>query len=508
MYLRELDQFEARPIAGTDGASDPAFSPDGKWLAFAAAGQIKKVAIAGGTPITVCDVAERAGLSWESNDSILFSPARGGGIWRVPSAGGAPSAVTAIEAGETSHDYPQSLPGGTALLYSSNGRIFVQSLAGGPRRVVGAGSAPRYLKTGHLIYVRAGAVLAVPFDVARLETRGSPAVVLQGVRLGEEGTHQIAFAPTGSMTYIPTGAGGQADMLVWVNRDGSEQPTALSAPGLLRPRLAPDLTRVAVLILDERKTSSAAGDLWLYDLIRDTRRRMTVDGMTLFPLWAPDGSRIAYSSTRTGQAQIHLMSLDGAGSDETLPVVSETNYPLSWSPDGHFLAAVAVEARTANDIWVYTLDKPPIAKPFVQTPFTDGAPTFSPDGRWIAYVSAQSGRNEIYMRPFPGPGEEWTISTNGGIEPTWARKTGQLFYRLGDAMMAVDIATTPTVTIGKPRRLFAGRYAPSGALYANYDVTPDGQRFLMIKASKEDAPSRINVVLNWTEELKRLVPTR
>jgi Tol biopolymer transport system component len=246
----------------------------------------------------------------------------------------------------------------------------------------------------------------------------------------------------------------------------------------------------------------------VFDLTRESRSRLTFDGLSTFPLWSPDGSRLAYSSGRGGPYQLHLKTFSGAGSDEEIPTDRGVNYPLSWSADGRFVATVSVDPASANDVWVLPVDDPSKWRPFVQTRFGEGAPSFSPDGRWIAYASEQSGRSEIYMRPFPGPGEEVTISTDGGSEPMWARRTGELFYRRGDAMMVVDITTTPMLSVSKPRRLFERPYNRTNGFWPNYDVSPDGQRLLMVKGSMPEAPKQINVVLNWTEELKRLVPIR
>ena len=513
-YLQELDQFEGKPFPGTEGASNLAFSPDGRWLAFAAQRKIKKVAVTGGEPIEVSDIGEgRHGLSWESNDSILFNAGQISGIWRVPAAGGTPSTVTTLGPGELEHRYPEILPGGKVLLYSAlmstvttdDLRVVVQSLETGQRRMIAAGASAGYLPAGRLAYVRGGTVFAVPFDLARLEVTCAPTLALQGVRETSQATPQIAYSQAGSMTYVPASDHQSQDTLVWVDRSGKEQPTTVSGAALRAPRLAPDLHRVAAIVRDDGRTGGA--DLWTHDLVRGTRDRLTFDGADT-PLWAPDGSRLAYSARRNDVAEIHVKTLGGTTSDRRLATSPDTNFPFSWSPDGKFLAAVAVNVSTGNDIWVYGVDDPSSSRAFIKTPFREGGPTFSHDGRWIAYASLKSGHSEIYMSPFPGPGEEWTISTEGGSEPVWARKSGRLFYRQGDAMMGLDITTAPTLAVGKPRRLFEGRYNRSPGFWPDYDVTPDGERFLMVKGRGSEAPNRINVVLNWQEELTRVAPTK
>ena len=221
----------------------------------------------------------------------------------------------------------------------------------------------------------------------------------------------------------------------------------------------------------------------------------------MYGIWSPDGTRLAYNWGQVGRGdEIHLKTMGGTGPDRRLGTSTDTNFPFSWSPDGRFLAVVLVNS-TGNHVWVYDVDGTSASRALTGSEFREGAPTFSHDGRWVAYTALKSGRSEIYMSPFPGPGEEFTISTDGGNEPQWARKTGRIFYRRGDAMMEVDISTTPTPVIGKPRKLFEGTYKRSTAFWPNYDVTPDGQRFLMIKGSPQKPATRVNLVQNWVQDL-------
>jgi serine/threonine-protein kinase len=288
---------------------------------------------------------------------------------------------------------------------------------------------------------------------------------------------------------------------------GVEEATTLSAVGITKPRLAPDGRRVAVAVGGGSAPGGDLADIWIYDLARNARDRITFDRLSNFPVWAPDGKRLAFSSARTGPFDLYIKTLDGTAADQHLTTGRPINYLLAWSPDGQWLATVSVDANTRNDIWAVSVDSPATAHQLAPTPFREGAPVFSHDGRWIAYSSDRSGRSEVYMRPFPGPGEEWTVSVEGGTEPVWARKAPRLFYRQGEAMMAVEVTTTPTVTIGKPRRLFERSFKRSVGFWPNYDVTADGERLLMVKTSATGA-SRINVVLNWLEELNERVPTR
>jgi Tol biopolymer transport system component len=254
--------------------------------------------------------------------------------------------------------------------------------------------------------------------------------------------------------------------------------------------------------------SEEEGQVWLYDLSRETLTRFTFEGTSNGnPIWTPDGKRIAFDSNKEGQHNVFWQLADGSGGLERLTTGEYFQGPSSWSPDGQLLAFVEINPTTGLDIWVLRMSDRK-AQPFHRTPFTEGTPRFSPDGRWLSYISGESGRFEIYVQPYPGPGGKWQISTEGGTEPVWNPNGRELFYRSGDKMMAVDVATKPSFSAGKPRMLFQGQYAPTVGTAPNYDVSSDGQRFLMVQSSEQAgaAPTQINVVLNWFEELKRRVP--
>jgi serine/threonine-protein kinase len=502
LFVRDIDRFEARALPGTEDASTPVFSPDGAWIAFYSDRKVKKVALAGGSPLTLAEVDEGFGLGWESDASIVYNPGRVTGIWRVSAAGGTPEEVTKLLGGETRHRDPEGLPGGKAILFGASAgpapmQIFAQSLVTGERHLIDRGTSPHYLRSGHIAYVQGGSLVVAPFDVDRLEKTGRATVVMAGIRQTAVDSAQVAFSQTGSMAYVPAGGGGRRDTLVWVDRSGVEHPTSVTGEAFSMPRLAPDLKGLAVASDSGTATTGNPGDLWFYDLARETRSRLTFDGRSTFPTWEPGGRRLLLSSGQSGKYQLVMKTLDGSAPDT--PIVSErgTNYPLSWSPDGRFIALVSVETNTANDIWVLTLGTPSTWRPFVQTRFREGAPTFSHDSRLMAYVSDQSGRSEIYVRPFPGPGEAVTVSTNGGNEPLFARNTPTLFYRRGEEMVAVDIAAGPPIKVGTPRRVFEKAYNKGNGFWPNFDVTPDGRRLLMIRSTAQEVPTRVNVVLNW-----------
>ena len=331
--------------------------------------------------------------------------------------------------------------------------------------------------------------------------KGSPIPILQGVT--ETGnpsrfTH-LAFSDTGTLVYVSTETDpSQGRTLVWVDRKGTEEPLEAPPRSYAQPRLSPDGQKVVVVIVanDQGYNSS------IYNIRRDAWPQLTFENGN-FPLWTPDGKRIVFSSTRLGPQIMFWKLADGTGAAEQLLEGALGHTPHSWSPDGKLLAFTELHPTSSGDIWVLPLEDESKPWPFLQTPSSETGPVFSPDGHWVAYRSNESGRQEIYVQPFPSTGAKWLISTEGGEEAAWAR-SGELFYRNGDQMMAVDITTEPTFTHGNPKLLFEGRYISSG-FRSQYDVTPDGQRFLMIKESEQElAVTQLNIVLNWFEELKRL----
>jgi len=517
IYLRAMDSLEARPIAGTEGNPvNPFFSPDGQWIGFFAAGKLKKVSVSGGAVMTLCDGAFPRGATWGANDTIVFALGNSPGLSQISAAGGDPQVLTKLGEGEGAHHWPQFLPDGKAVLYAigtpgifDDASIAVQRLDTGDRRIlIRGGTYPRYVPTGHLIYYRAGTIMAVPFDASRLDVLGTPAPAVEGVMAGtgNGGAAQFSFSGLGSLVYVPGVLQAAERTLVWVDRKGTETP--LSAP----PRsyddlsLSPDGRQVAVQLLEP-----APGSIWIYDVPRGTLARLTFEATANLPVWTPDGKRIIYAVSRPGANgnSLSWKAADGSGAEERLMTSEFVPETSSVSFDGKALAFHAVSPATGQDIWVVPLEGERKPKPFLQTPFSELDPVFSPDGRWLAYASTESGRNEIYVQPFPGPGGKWLISTGGGAEPLWSRDGRELFYRSRDGMMAVDIQTQPVFQAATPRMLFEGRSYLIGR-GPDYDISPDGQRFLMIKQVESRGPAlnQINVVLNWFEELKRRVPTR
>jgi serine/threonine protein kinase/Tol biopolymer transport system component len=514
IYLRFLDSLEARPLAGTEGANTPFFSPDGRWLGFFAGNSLKKISVTGGAALTLANMAEPRGASWAAGGTIVFSPGVSSPLLQIPDAGGVSQSVTHLEKDEAWQYWPEVLPDSKAVLFktaNSNPGIVIQSLATNERRdLIAGGTFPRYAASNHLIFAQGGNLMAAPFDLQLLRVTGAAVPVIEGVlSLSTNEATQYGISSSGALVYIPGKPTG-ARRLVWVNRNGTEQILAAPPHNYQNPRVSPDGRRVAVSITEQDTQT------WLYDFARDTLTRLTFGGtLNELPAWSPDGKRIAFTSNREGPENIFWQLADGSGGLERLTTGKLDQAPRSFSPNGQLLAFVERDPNTGFDIWVLRMSDPSAgsgqgrkAQPFLNTPFTESAPNFSPDGHWLAYVSDESGRMEIYIQPYPGPRGKYQIPTDDGREPVWNPNGRELFYRSGDKMMAVDIMRRPSFTVGKPRMLFQGVYLRAFGVQPMYDVSPDGQRFLMIKPSEQPISlTQIVVVQNWFEELKQIVPT-
>jgi len=512
LFLRRLDQFEAASLPGTEDATSPFFSSDGNWVGFNAHGRLKKVALAGGSPVVICDSAAGVrGVHWGSDDSILFTPGTtpGVGLWRVPAAGGTPEQLTTPDGkkGEAGHRWAVFLPGGKAALSTIwGGGSFDETPIGLHdlqtrqwRTLVAGGTSPRYAPTGHLVYNRSGRLMAAPFDLRRLQVTGRPATVLEGVRMDPRtGAAQFAFSLTGSLVYVQGSVETPQTTLVLVDRQGVARPLTQHRASYLYPRFSPDGRRVAVAI-----SEGSNRDLWVLDLARDALTRLTFEGgLNTYPAWSPEGKRIVFRSTRAGSMNLYWKPADGSGAEERLTTSDSAWAPTSFSPDGKWLLFDEASAATANGIWVLPLEGERKPRPFLQTRFGERQAVFSPDGRWVAYEGSRTGYTEVFVQPFPGLSGKWQISTEGGEQPVWARDGRELFYRQGDRMMAVEVTLGASFSAGKPRVLFEGRYETFPGL-RSYDIAPDGRGFLMLQTSDTGAPAQLQVVLNWFEELLR-----
>jgi serine/threonine-protein kinase len=527
VYLRQIGQLEVKPIEGAIGGAGPIFSYDGQWLAFHHIGSrtFKKVALSGGAAVTMFPYEAGGDGSWERDGTIVYHGQYPGAILRTAATGGATTALTRLEVNneEKLHTCPQLLPGGKILLFSSvrsgmetydDARIEAEVLSTGERRVlVEGGICGQYFPTGHLVYARSGTLLAVAFDPQKLTVSGSPVVVLQGVSMGlTTGTAQFALSASGTLAYGAGTALGGNRTLVWVDRKGNVERLRLPPRCYLHPRISPNGQRIAV------EVEGPTHDFYVYELGRGTLTRMTLDGSNHWPVWTPDGGRISFRIWGPGGFTMWWMPADRRAAPERLTSIGIMQSPASWSPDGKVLAFTQVSPDTGADVYVLPLDdtqRRPV--PFARTKFAEGSPKFSPDGHWIAYTSNEAGRNEIYVQSYPGPGPKIQVSTEGGSDAVWKPGGGELYYRNHAKMMAVSVNTNPSFVAGAPQLLWEGVYAegtssacgPPGPTSSNYDVSPNGERFLMIKDSETDSvATQVNVILNWSDELKRLMDSR
>jgi len=513
LYLRSLDDFVDRPIPGTEDASGSVFfSPDGESIGFFADGKLKKTSLARGSPITLCAAPATAGDWFENTIVFIGGDDSGRGLYQVSANGGEPEMVATVnfDEGELAWGLPDFLPNGKNLLFTirvdTGFQTAVLSLESGEQKVVLENAKQAYyLPTGHLIYEQGatGTLMAAPFDSAGLEVTGDSVPVVQGVRQTLNGYVDYALSDEGTLAYVPDAAGASPRYsLVWVDRDGTETMVSEDKRDFGSPRISPDGKQVALAIAEPDTQ-----DLWIYDLESESLRRLTFGGGSV-ETWSPDGKWIIFQGREEGLRTIARQLADGSGPIEHLTVpVSRAQQPHSLTPDGGTLAFEDGD----NDIWMLPMEGDKEPHPFVTSPNTECCSKFSPDGRWLAYVSNELGLNHVYVRPYPGSDTKWLVSgEEGGAGPVWSPDGSELFYRSGNRMMVASVQTEPTFNAGRPEVLFEGSYVRSriDRAYQYYDISPDGRRFLMIKeADEEGSTAQINVVLNWFEELKRLVPT-
>jgi eukaryotic-like serine/threonine-protein kinase len=522
-YLHSLRDLDAKvlPIAG----AVPFFSPDGHWLGFFVLGPsgnalIRKVSLGGGAPMTLCTIEAFAGATWADDGTIYFVATMPGGVMRVPAAGGQPKEVAKIDfaKGERMHKYPRTVPGSNAVLFTvttpdsetfDDAHIAALDTESGQRKVlVEGGTSPCYSPSGHLVYARGGNLLAVRFDPKRLETMGQPSTVLEGVLMSvNSGVANYDISASGDLIYVPGIADKGARTLVWVDRNGKAEPLPLPPRSYLHPRISPDMRQLAI------EVEGPNHDFYVYDFARSVLSKMTTDGLSHWPVWSPDGTQLVYRSGPMAAWKMWRMPADRSSSPEQLPGTGISQSAESWSPDGRTIAYTATTPEAGAHIMVESLEGDHPSRPFVDTKAPAGSPKFSPDGHWLAYCSNESGKAQVYVQAFPGPGPKTQVSSDGGTDPVWKRTGGELYFRNGDEMMVVAVSTAPTFTAGRPQRLWEGHFShgmstscgPPGATSSNYDVTAAGRRFLMIKDEAPDSAvsKQIVVVLGWADELSR-----
>ena len=507
LYLRSLDAFEPRLVDGTAGAFAPFFSPDGEWVGFFANRKLLRVGLPAASPSRLLMLRSQWGGSWGEDGSIIFTPATGAGPARVSSAGGPVESLTAADKAEGGygHAWPQWLPDGRHVLFSIwraeeklRYEAAVLSLDTGTWSVVleEHASGARYVESGHLLYTYSPGsdLFSIPFDLDELEVYGAPVPILEVYY--RNGHSPFAVSQTGTLAFNPEDPAKR--ILVWVDRDGRETPLVTEQGQYDYPRISPDGSRVVF---------EDARQLWVMDLDRGTRTRMTSKAFNSYPVWTPDGESIIFSSNRATTWNIYSKSIRGTDAPEPVAQGEYSLVPHSMSFHGN-MAASGENPGTGLDIWTVQLGEEP--HPFVVSPFSETQPQISPDGRFLAYVSDDSGRSQVYVQPYPPTGDRWPISTERGTEPLWSPDGTELFYRHGNTVLAVDIGAASSFEPGIPRTLFDGNYLfPATSSDAReYDISRDGKRFLMVRRESSSIPTHINVVLNWLDELERLVPTK
>ncbi len=546
-FQRSIDTLEQKPLGGVKNLSAPVFSPDGRFVAMVDRMDqaLKKIAVGGGAPVplTATDMFGRG--DWGKDGFIYFTDRYPGAIQRIPENGGAPQPVTKLnpQKSEFTHRHAQILPGGKAIIFTvvsagmksyNDARIEMQVLESGQRKILAQnGFGPRYSPSGHIIYANGGSLYALPFDLRGLEVTGLPIKVVDGVQMSiNTGAAYFDVSATGSLAYVPGIAEGGARTLEWVDRRGNAEALPLQQASYLFPRISPDGKTLAMEI------EGATHNLFSWDIARPAViTQLTTDGLSHAPLWTPDGASICYRSWKAGTMTMWSMPADQSRPGERLTTIGARQSAVSVSLDGRYLAynemaevpqgngngdggmtdeggGISSAMGTGSDIWILPLTGPDrTPRAFKKTPFDEASAKFSPDGKWVAYCSNRTGRSEVYVEPWPGPGMRVQLTSEGGTDPLFSHDGREIFYRNGDKMMVVQVSFAGGFKPGPPVLLWVGHYShglssscgPPGVSSANYDVTADGQRFLMVKDKDEDAgSSSLVVVLHWADELKRL----
>jgi serine/threonine protein kinase len=510
LWMRALNEIAPRRLEGTQNALFPFWSPNSRFIGFSADGKLKTLDISGAPPVALCDAPALRGASWGADGTILFAPGPRTDIFRISATGGTPVAVTKLDpAQHTTHRWPKFLPDGKHFLYlaanhvdprAATTEIYVASLDGKVNRLLVHSFAGAQYASGYLLYLRDTTLMAQPFDPDKLEFTGDAIGVAENV-LESVSTWGAVFSASqnGVLAYQ---AGGQLNMeseLRWYDREGRKLG-ALGSGLYYGPRLSPDGTRLAVDFGDPSR------NVWVFDLRRSVKTRLTFGTTEGAPTWSPDGSRIAFSTLfgGIGSSEILAKKTNGEGQNEPLYAPQGLVIPTDWSPDGRFiLLDINYSVLSEIDVLPLTGDRKPY--PFAKSQFPERSGHFSPDGRWVAYTSRDPGRDEVYVAPFPGPGGKWQISSSGGRMPRWRRDGRELYFVAEDdtLMLAEVEASQNKFEVKNVRPLFRANLAPEAMeRIGSYDVTADGTRFI-INAGSDEAQPPITLVLNWNAALKK-----
>ena len=502
IQLRSMNRYEYVRLHGTERAYFPFFSPNSRWLGFFAGNQLRKISVDGGAAVTLCEAINPRGAVWADDDRIYFSDKEGSRFSWVQSSGGIPAEIkNATGKGFGGFEFPAMLPGDRALVGHTRAGLELISLDGpGGKMLNVEGSSPRYLNTGHLLFYSVGNLFAASFDPERQELTGTPIPIIDGVLA--DASHPVAhmgISRDGTLVYVP-GKTEVESRLVMVDRRGGK--TVLPFPPALFEtfQLSPDGKHLVIL------NRVLGPDIWIYDLQQGSRTRVTTDGMSGYPIWSPDGKWILYSSGVRGRGQVVRELADGSGKREVLERAG-ANAPYSLSPDGRCLAVSGADSATANDVKVIDLLSAAAPVVVAGTAASEWGPSFSRDGKYIAYVSDESGQYEVYVQPFPLDARRWQVSTEGGEEPIWSGTGNELFYRRGLEWVAVEVATSGGFIMKKSRVVISGDYVNVGG--RSFDVTRDGTRFLVLERLDKDVRlTEIRVVTNWFREVEGKVKGR
>jgi Tol biopolymer transport system component len=490
LYVRPLDRADATLVRGTDGAEGPFFSPDGQHLGFFTASQLKQVPLDGGAPVKICDAIDPRGAAWGPDGTIIFTPSPNDPLWRVPASGGTPERISTLdtEHHERTHRFPTILPDGRTVLFVAattdiasyaDAQIIAQPIAGGTRKVVVQGGTSPQFAMGQLVYNRGDALVAAPFDVRRLEVTGRPVVVATDVAWSAiSAITQAALARDGTLAYLPGGETWARQKIVWVDRSGQRTAVTDATGGYNDVRVSPDGTRLLLW-------SAAANDMLLvYDLERGRSTRLPLRGNVTGGAWTPDGRRVIAALDAT------LVSVAADGSDDVETIATDASrfYP-HVAPDGDTVAFGIGRPDNRSDIWTLSV-KTHVTKPCVATRFNERVPRYSPDGRWLAYESDESGVVEIYVRPANCGGAKTQISTGGGHGGVWSSDSRALFFASSNSVSVVNVNAAAGLIAGEPHRLFSWQ-----SRYITFDVMPDSRRFVMFEEQPAPVPSQINLVL-------------
>jgi eukaryotic-like serine/threonine-protein kinase len=503
LFVRATADPTPRPLAGTDGARDPFFSPDSQWVGFFADGKLRKILLAGGTPSTIADAPDPTGGSWGNDGEILFVPSRTAGLAAVPDGGGRIRQVTTrnLAAGDDMLGWPQVLPGTRLVLFTiiawsrETSMLAVVDMTSGNRQVVQEDALfARYVpgrdgSGGHIVFVRDGALVAASFDPARPAQLGSAVTVLEGVR-----QMQFDVSRSGTLVYAPASGKAPDYSLVWADRTGAVTSINDLPRGYEDLSLSRDGKRVALTVEESGPDSPAY--VWIADVDRRALTRLTFDHMSRDPVFAPDSQSLVFGSKRgADQYGLYVQRLDGRSSAELVWESPVKVWPdaTSWTQDGRTIVFTTNGNTTSDDIWTLSLDDRK-ARPWLNTGAVEGEGRLSPNSRWMAYASDESGRTEVYVQPFPGPGAKHLVSQRGGRSAIWSQDGRELFYRRGDELMVVAVETGDRFTSGTPAPMFSGRFRSTGR---DYDVSPDGRRFVLMHAIEPRTTDRMAIILNW-----------